>query len=117
MTLNEILGEFSILGTNQNDSGDTYKGTLNLTLDSEHRIIAKWIINKSQEQFGIGFFNNNILVINFKYQGDENNIYKGTVVYKCLTKDIFEGFWTEEYGDPKLIGIENCFRIKNELVN
>ncbi len=117
MTVKDILGNFSILGSNQDNSEETYKGTLSLSLNAENRIIAKWIINKSQEQFGIGFFKNNILVINFTYQGDENTVYKGTVVYKCLTKDIFEGFWSEEYGDPKFLGSENCFRIKDELIN
>ena len=117
MKIKDILGNFSILGSNQNDSEENYKGTLYLTLDTENRIIAKWIINKSQEQYGIGFFKNNILVINFNYQGDENTIYKGTVVYKCLTKDILEGFWSEEFGNPKFLGTENCFRVKEELIN
>lgn len=112
MTIKDILGNFSILGTNQNDSEETYKGILNLSLDEENRIIAKWLINKSQEQFGVGFFKNNILVINFNYQGDESATYYGTVVYKCLTKDILEGFWSEEFGNPKFLGSENCFRIK-----
>ena len=117
MTIKEVLGNFSILGSNQNDSEETYKGTLTLSLDDENRIIAKWIINKSQEQFGIGFFKNNILVINFNYQGDENTTYYGTVVYKCLTKDILEGFWSEEFGNPKFLGSENCFRITDEIMN
>ncbi|APZ47011.1 hypothetical protein BW723_12280 [Polaribacter reichenbachii] len=112
MTKEDILGDFSIIGSNQNESEETYKGVLSLTLDDENRIIAKWIINKSQEQFGVGFFKNNTLVVNFNYQGDENNTYYGTVVYKCLNKDILEGFWSEEYGDPKFLGTENCFRIK-----
>ena len=118
MTTKDILGDYKILGSNQNDSEETYKGTLSLKLDSKNQIIAKWLINKSQQQFGIGFFKNNILVVNFHYQGDENTIYKGTVVYKCLTKDILEGFWSEEFGNPKFLGSENCFRIKdNELLD
>lgn len=113
MTKEDILGKFSILGSNQNNSKETYKGELTLRLDNKNRIVAKWLINKSQEQFGIGFFNKNILVINFNYQGDENSVYYGTVVYKCLNKDIFEGFWSEEFGDPEFLGKENCFRIKD----
>jgi hypothetical protein len=38
------------------------------------------------------------------------------VVYRCLTKDILEGFWSEEYGDPKYLGEERCFRVTNEEV-
>lgn len=114
MKIKDILGKFSIIGSNQNDDENSYTGELTLTLDEHNRIIAKWLINKSQEQFGIGFFKDNILVINFNYVGDENNMYFGIVVYKCLTKDIFEGFWSEEFGNPKFLGSENCFRIKDK---
>ncbi|WP_026777578.1 hypothetical protein [Polaribacter sp. Hel_I_88] len=114
MTIKNILGDYTIIGTNQNDSDETYKGTLSLTLDENNSIIAKWLINKSQEQFGVGFFKDNILVINFKYMGDENDMYYGTVVYKCFTKDILEGFWSEEFGNPQFLGSENCFRVKNK---
>lgn len=117
MKIKDILGNFSIIGSNQDATDETYKGSLELSLDEENRIIAKWLINKSQEQFGVGFFNNNILVINFNYQGDENSIYYGTVIYKCLNKDILEGFWSEEFGNPNFLGTENCFRIKDELMN
>lgn len=114
MTIQEIVGNYTVVGNNQDDSENTYQGTLNLTINNTNQIKAKWLINKSQEQFGTGFFKNNILVINFKYQGDEYNIYKGTVVYKCITKDILEGFWFEEFGDPNFLGNENCFRITDE---
>lgn len=114
MTIKDILGSFKIIGNNQNNTEETYKGTLTLTLDDDKRIIAKWLINKSQEQFGVGFFKNNILIINFNYQGDQNTVYYGTVVYQCLTKDILEGFWSEEFGNPKFLGSENCFRIDTE---
>ena len=119
MTVKDLIGTFSIIGNNQDNNEDSYKGTLNLSLDTTNRIIAKWLINKSQEQFGVGFFKDNILVINFNYQGDENEIYKGVVVYRCISKDILEGFWSEEYGDPKFLGSENCFRIttENQLLN
>ncbi|PQJ78235.1 hypothetical protein [Polaribacter porphyrae] len=117
MNIQDIIGNFSILGTNQNDSEESYRGTLSLSMDDENRIIAKWLINKSQQQFGVGFFKNNVLVINFNYQGDENSTYYGTVVYKCLTKDILEGFWSEEFGNPKFLGSENAFRVKENLVN
>jgi len=114
MKIKDILGNYSIIGTNQNESDETYKGTISLSLDEDNRIIAKWLINKSQEQFGVGFFKENILVINFNYVGDENNTYFGTVVYKCFTKDILEGFWSEEFGNPQFLGGENCFRLKDQ---
>lgn len=118
MKIQDLVGEFQIIGSNQDEGENAYKGTLSLTLNSNNRIIAKWLINKSQLQFGTGFFKDNILVINFNYQGDENNIYKGVVVYRCISKDILDGFWSEKYGNPLFLGEERCFRIKeNELIN
>jgi len=117
MKIKDIVGTFSIIGHNQDAEKNPYQGTLSLTLDENNRIIANWLINATQEQFGIGFFNSNILVINFNYKGYENKTYEGVVVYKCLTKDILEGFWSEEHGNPKFLGKENCFRINNDLMN
>jgi hypothetical protein len=114
MTVKDLIGTFSIIGSNQvADDENSYKGELILSLDEHQRIIAKWVIDGNQEQFGIGFFKNNILVINFNYKGFEDKTYKGIVVYKCLNKDILEGFWSEEHGNPKFLGKENCFRVKN----
>jgi len=117
MTLQELIGEYSLIGTNQDNSNNTYKGVLSLTLDVDNRIVAKWKIHSDQEQSGFGFFKDNILVINFQYVGENYSLYKGVVVYKCITKDILDGFWSEEHGDPKHLGTEQCFRIKEEIVN
>ena len=117
MKIQELIGNYSIIGTNQDDSNNTYKGSLSLALDATNRIIAKWKIHTDQEQSGTGFFKDDMLVINFKYNGEDASIYKGVVVYKCLTKDILDGFWSEEFGDPKHLGTEQCFRIKEEIVN
>ena len=113
MTVKDLVGTFSIIGSNQDADENSYTGELTLTLDAHKRIVAKWMINTTQEQFGVGFFNNNILVINFTYLGFEDKTYKGVVVYKCLNKDILEGFWSEEEGNPDFLGKENCFRVKN----
>ncbi|MDG1037808.1 MAG: hypothetical protein P8O89_02565 [Polaribacter sp.] len=115
MIAQDLIGNFSIIGNNQNANNDenSYHGSLSLSLDEHQRIIAKWTIDENQEQFGKGFFKNNILVISFIYKGYNNKTYKGIVVYKCLNKDILEGFWSEELGNPKFLGTENCFRIKN----
>ena len=116
MKIEELVGTFNILGSNQDASEKTYKGTLELSLDENNRIFAKWEIHKSQQQFGTGFFKDNILVINFQYQGDEDNIYKGVVIYRCLSQDILDGFWSEEYGDPLHLGEERCFRVKEGVL-
>lgn len=115
MTAKDITGEFSIIGSNQSDSDLNYSGILTLQLDENNRIHAKWLIHNEQEQTGLGFFNDNILVINFQYLDEDSFVYKGTVVYRCLTKDILDGFWSEEYGNPKFIGTERCFRIKEKI--
>ena len=113
MKVEDIVGTFSIIGSNQDKDENSYKGELILSLDENNRIIAKWIIDNSQKQYGTGFFKNNVLVINFNYKGIDEKKYKGTVVYRCLNQDIFEGFWSEEYGNPEFLGAENCFRIKD----
>lgn len=48
MKIEEIIGEYSIIGSNQDDSENSYKGSLTLCLDSSNRITAEWIINKDQ---------------------------------------------------------------------
>lgn len=111
MKIQHLPGTYQITGSNQDAAAATYQGTLTLSLDENHRIEAAWLINNNQEQSGTGFFKDNILVINFNYQGDDAVVYKGVVVYKCITKDILEGFWSEKHGDPEYLGAERAFRI------
>lgn len=110
MKLKELAGKYAVIGSNQNIEANRYQGTLNLTINANNSIEAKWLINNTEEQFGQGFFKDNTLVINFNYV-IENMIFKGVVVYKYLSKDIMEGFWSEKHGDPNCIGKETCFRI------
>ncbi|MGJ8550902.1 hypothetical protein [Winogradskyella wichelsiae] len=119
MTIKELPGIYNIIGSNQDENGIAYKGTLELALDEYNRINAKWVINKNQEQLGTGFFKDNILVINFNYKGDDELIYKGVVVYKCFNKDVLDGFWSEKHGNPLYLGEERCFRLgtQKELIN
>ncbi|HSD07985.1 hypothetical protein [Flavobacterium sp.] len=114
MTLQELIGNYSITGSNQDEStAMTYNGILTLSLDENNRIIAKWLINNSQQQKGYGFFKDDILVINFNYKGDDNKTYKGVAVYRCITKDFLKGFWSEKHGNPLYLGTENCLRIES----
>ncbi len=119
MTLQELTGTYNITGRNQDAETNIYKGILSLTIDNNNRIHAKWVINNNQEQIGYGFFKNDILVINFKYKSEDNKTYKGVVVYKCITKDLLDGFWSEKYGNPLFLGEECCFRVETqkELIN
>ncbi|WP_339625755.1 hypothetical protein [uncultured Winogradskyella sp.] len=111
MTVKDLVGTYNIIGSNQDEYAESYKGVLHIVLDGANRVKAKWLINNNQIQTGIGFFKDHILVINFKYIGEEEKIYKGVVVYKCMTKDVLEGFWSEKHGDPLYLGSERCFRI------
>jgi hypothetical protein len=52
MNVKDLIGTFTIVGSNQD--ADSYKGTLTLAIDTNNRIIAKWLINE-QEQIGTGF--------------------------------------------------------------
>ncbi|PKG52330.1 hypothetical protein [Olleya sp. 1-3] len=119
MQLTQLPGTYNIIGSNQDQEAATYKGTLELTLDQNNRINAKWTINNNQEQLGTGFFKDNILVINFNYIGDDDVIYKGVVVYKCITQDLLDGFWSEKHGNPLYLGEERCFRqgAQQEVIN
>ena len=56
MIINELVGSFNITGRNQDEEGIAYKGILELSIDQNNRINAKWLINNSQAQFGTGFF-------------------------------------------------------------
>lgn len=118
MTLQELTGEYTVIGNNQDAESNTYKGKLTLTIDENNRIKAKWLINDEQEQLGYGFFKNNILVINFNYKSD-GYVFKGVVVYKCITKDLLDGFWSEKHGDPMFLGEERCYRLNStkEAIN
>jgi hypothetical protein len=118
MTLQELTGQYTIIGSNQDADSQEYKGVLNLVLDKYNRIQAKWLINNTQEQLGYGFFKDNILVINFKYK-NENKVFKGVAVYKCISKDLLEGFWSEKHGDLNYLGLERCYRINmlKETIN
>jgi hypothetical protein len=114
MIIQDLVGSFSISGSNQEESQEiTYKGILNLSLDHNNRITAQWLINDTQQQKGHGFFKDNILVINFSYKGEENKTYKGVAVYRCITKDVLEGFWSEKHGNPLYLGSEHCLRLKS----
>ena len=112
MNIEDIIGKYSVMGTNQDESDSSYTGTLDLSLDDTKRIVAVWMVHENQQQLGTGFFKDNILVINFNYVGDDGNTYKGVVVYRCISKDILDGFWSEKHGNPLFLGEERCFRIK-----
>lgn len=112
MTIQDLIGTYKLEGTNQDNSGLGYKGELRLTLDKNNRIIAKWLINNQQEQNGTGFFKDQILVINFNYKNEEDKVFKGVVVYKCLSQNLLQGFWSEKHGDPLFLGTEMCFKLK-----
>lgn len=114
MTIQDLIGSYTISGSNQDENQEiNYKGILHLSLDENNRIVAQWLINNSQQQKGHSFFKDNILIINFSYKGENNKTYKGVAVYRCITKDVLEGFWSEKHGDPLYLGTEHCLRVKS----
>ncbi|WP_220760397.1 hypothetical protein [Flavobacterium sp. UMI-01] len=113
MTVHELVGSYAIEGSNQDETNRiAYRGKLHLSLDENNRVVAHWIIGENQEQFGHGFFKDNILVINFYYTGEAGVKFKGVAVYRCITKDILDGFWSEKYGNPQYLGTERCLRLQ-----
>jgi hypothetical protein len=114
MEIQDLVGTYTIEGRNQDGIAQlSYKGVLTLSLDENNRIVAHWLIS-DQVQNGTGFFKDNILVINFNYRSEDETIYKGVAVYKCINKDILDGFWSEKHGNPLYLGTEQCFRITSK---
>jgi hypothetical protein len=111
LKLEQLQGRFTIIGRNQDEHRSSYKGVLELNVISDHRVEAKWLINNEQEQFGTGFFKDHILVINFNYKSEYNYVFKGVVVYKCLSENLLQGFWSEKHGDANYLGEETCYKI------
>lgn len=110
MTVQDLVGSYAVEGSNQEESGAPYYGVLTLSLDDNNRIIAQWTIG-NHIQNGSGFFKDRILVINFNYEGEDQQIYKGVAVYRCINKDTLDGFWSEKHGNPLYLGSESCVRI------
>ncbi|WP_449387145.1 hypothetical protein [Chryseobacterium lineare] len=118
MTIHDIVGTYTIQGSNQ-EATDTvsYHGFLTLSLDENQRIIAEWLIG-DHEQHGTGFYKDGILVINFRYEGGDQEVYKGVAVYRWISPDVLDGFWSEKHGDPRFLGSEYCVRIRGaEFLN
>lgn len=111
MTVDDLVGTYQITGHNQDAAQSSYKGQLHLTLDAHKRVVALWQIGHDQVQRGTGFFKDRILVINFNYNGAAGTVFKGVVVYKCVTRDVLDGFWSEKHGDPQFLGLEQAVRI------
>jgi len=110
MTIQDLAGNYAVEGSNQDENGISYHGVLTLSLDENNRILARWTIG-DHIQKGAGFFRDDILVINFNYEGDDGKIYKGVAVYRFINQDVLDGFWSEKHGDPLYLGSEYCTRI------
>lgn len=110
MTVQDLVGNYAVQGTNQDEQGISYHGVLKLTINLNNRILAHWIIG-NHHQYGTGFFNDHLLVINFNYIGDDQKIYKGTAIYRCLDDTTLDGFWSEKHGNPQYLGKEYCKKI------
>lgn len=110
MTVQDLVGSYAVEGSNQEEKGHSYHGILTLNLDENQRVIAQWKIG-DHIQNGTGFFKDDILVINFSYEGEDKQIYKGVAVYRCLNSDTLDGFWSEKHGNPLYLGSESCVRI------
>lgn len=118
MTIENLEGNYAIQGSNQEEGNKiTYHGILTLSLDENKRIIAQWMIG-DHIQNGTGFYKDRILVINFNYEGEDQQLYKGVAVYRCINENVLDGFWSEKHGNPKYLGTEYCTRIKaSEFLN
>jgi hypothetical protein len=117
MQITDLIGTYLIEGYNQNEDETIYSGTLTLSFQSDNRLAAIWQIEPDQMQYGIGFFRNEMLVINFHYVGDNQENYHGVVAYNCTAKNILQGVWSEEMGDSKFVGVEKGTKIRADFLN
>jgi len=109
MNSKTLQGIYQIIGYNQDKEESGYTGYLQLTVTGMHRVTAIWTISGVQTQTGKGFFKNDILVLNFAYEGelkDRPKTFKGVVVYAFINNAILDGFWSEKYGDDAYLGFE-----------
>jgi len=94
MTAQDLVGNYHVKGSNQEEfKGYTYSGILTLRLDFNNRIIAQWRIGDAIQN-GTGFLKDNILAINFNYETEDDGIYEGTAIYRCINADTLDGFWS-----------------------
>ena len=117
MEITGLVGKYIIEGSNQDEKGTYYNGTLTLSIKSDNRINAVWQIGSDQIQYGIGFFKNEMLVINFHYEGDDQSMYYGVVAYQCNKQGVINGVWSEERGDAKYVGVEKGKKVQEEYIN
>ena len=108
MKIEELVGTYTVSGINQDEERTSYEGLLTLSLADHDRIEAKWLIGGTEEQYGIGFFKDNILVIDFYYFDEILTKYNGIVVYKLINSTVLDGFWTEELGHKDYVGKEKA---------
>jgi hypothetical protein len=59
MTIQDLIGNYTVIGANQDDQDISYKGFLTLSKNESNQIFAEWTIHKDQKQTGIGFFKDN----------------------------------------------------------
>jgi len=108
-TIPSILGRYTIQGNNQDENQTPYSGFLDITSLPDGRLKAVWTIGETQYQVGTGFNNENILVFNFRYEGEGEFLgkqFKGVVVYTISPDGNLKGFWSEKYGDQRFLGKE-----------
>ena len=104
-------GTYKIMGQNPDDPESCYIG--NVIIEFEEGVwLATWYIS--------GFIHNayglqvspNILVFNFSYTDDDENLHTGLVSYTFLTDSIVHGEWIEEGFSEK--GLEELRKLDNE---
>ena len=112
--LNDFLGTYKILGSNQDKEASNYQGFLTLSSKDKEIVEAQWTIGTSQKHMGIGFIEDEKLLVKFQYEGDDHVMFHGVVEYHLLENGILEGIWTEEYGDNRFLGTEQCFKLNTK---
>ncbi|HUU44879.1 MAG TPA: hypothetical protein VM118_04030 [Acidobacteriota bacterium] len=111
LSINDVCGEYSVVGRNPRAQGKSYRGTLTIR-NVDEVLEGVWeVAAGSQRHEGVGIIHGNALAFVFRYKvGDYDAWYYGVVVYEWLTDVIMRGKWTGFGGTH--MGFEECRKIR-----
>ncbi|NLR91056.1 hypothetical protein [Flammeovirga agarivorans] len=91
-----IIGNYAVFGHNPWDSTSEYTGNVSIQELDKNKFHIDWTVGFSDYyQKGTGQWIKNFFVVNFDYK-DNQQTYKGVVIYKSIDDETLEGFWIEE---------------------
>ena len=104
-------GTYKIMGQNPDDPESCYIGNVIIEF-KENTWLATWYISGFiHYAYGLKV-SSNILVFNFSYSDEDENLHTGLVAYTFLTNSIVHGEWIEEGYSQK--GVEELRKVDED---